>query len=51
VLLGGQHLVWKVFREGPIGRLFDRQAAQTTKDAGSNIVRGGGADISTVDTG
>ena len=41
----------KGFQKGPIGRLFDSQAAQTTKDAGSNVVRGGGADMSTVDTG
>jgi hypothetical protein len=50
-LLGRQRFSMEGFQEGPIGRLFDRQAAQTTKDAGSNIVRGGGADMSTVDTG
>jgi hypothetical protein len=36
-LLGRQRFSMEGFREGPIGRLFDRQAAQTTKDAGSNI--------------
>jgi hypothetical protein len=48
---GGQTFSKQGFSEGPIGRLFDKQAAQTTKDAGSNIVRGGSADMSTVDTG
>jgi hypothetical protein len=36
-LLGRQRFSKEGFQEGPIGRLFDRQAVQTTKDAGSNI--------------
>jgi len=44
---GGQRFSMEGFKQGPIGSLFDSQAA----DAGTNIVRGGGADMSTVDTG
>jgi len=35
--LGRQRFSMEGFQEGPIGRLFDRQAAQTTTDVGSNI--------------
>jgi hypothetical protein len=35
---GGQTFSKQGFSEGPIGRLFDKQAAQTTTDAGTNIV-------------
>ena len=36
--LGRQRFSMEGFQEGPIGRLFDRQAAQTTTNVGSNIV-------------
>ena len=48
---GSQTYSKERFMNEGVGRLFDRQAAQTTTDAGSNVVRGGGADMSTVDTG
>ena len=35
---GRQRFSMQGFQEGPIGSLFDKQAAQTTTDAGTNIV-------------